>query len=111
MAQLANDREFVRREARKKARRDFAARKLRQNERPLIKDLRAAGANIDSVWDLVNSRRPYAHLIHVLLKHLPRKYDVKIREGIARALTVREARGVAVQPIIEELIRSDADTE
>jgi HEAT repeat protein len=58
-----------------------------------VKDLRAAGATVDSVWDLVNARkRKYPELIPVLLDHLGRDYPDRVREGVARALVVKEAR-------------------
>lgn len=62
-------------------------------EAPMVADLRAAGAQIkDSVWELVKVKEPYPQLIPVLMEHLDKPYRVNIREGIARALAVREAR-------------------
>ena len=70
-----------------------------------MEDLRAAGAEIESVWDLVNSRKRYPRLIQTLLSHLQRKYPQRIREGIARALAVPDARvgwGKLVQAFMGE---------
>jgi hypothetical protein len=61
-------------------------------ERSLVKDLRAAGANVSSVWDLVNLKASYPPLVPILFDHLAKPYPAKVREGIARALAVREAR-------------------
>jgi HEAT repeat protein len=61
-------------------------------EAPVVQALRSAGAEISSVWDLVNSRQPYPTLVPILLAHLDVLYPAKVREGIARALVVREAR-------------------
>jgi hypothetical protein len=58
----------------------------------LLRDLSAAGAQVRSVWDLVNTRRKYPTLVPVLLAHLDRDYPDRIREGIARALAVPAAR-------------------
>jgi DNA-binding GntR family transcriptional regulator len=44
------------------------------------------------VWDLVNTRTKYPKLVPILLAHLSKNYPERIREGIARALAVREAR-------------------
>jgi hypothetical protein len=79
--QQAQDREIERQEA-------ASARA----QAPLLRDLKAAGADLNTVWDLVNTRRKYPQLVPVLLKHLDRKYPEKIREGIARALAVPDAR-------------------
>jgi|HubBroStandDraft_5_1064220.scaffolds.fasta_scaffold109496_3 hypothetical protein len=61
-------------------------------EAPLVADLAATGLAVGSVWDLVNTAKPYPEAIPVLLKHLPRPYPDRIREGIARALAVSDAR-------------------
>jgi len=44
------------------------------------------------VWDLVNSDEPYPEALPILLAHLQRPYPGRVREGIARALAVRDAR-------------------
>src|SRR6185437_4141106 len=54
--------------------------------------LHAAGSQVSSVWDLVNTSNPYPELVPLLLDHLDRPYSDEVREGIARALAVREAR-------------------
>lgn len=65
-------------------------RKFRQKaEEPLVRDLGSVGCEVESVWDLVNTERPYARAIPILMEHLEREYPDKIREGIARALAVR----------------------
>jgi hypothetical protein len=65
---------------------------LRVNEKPLVEDLRRAGYQIESVYDLANSKLDYSTAIPILLAHLPRPYMPRIREGIARALAVPTAR-------------------
>lgn len=60
-------------------------------QQPLVDDLNAAGANVASVWDLVNTRDTYPHLVPVLIDHLPRDYPPGVRDGIARALAVPTA--------------------
>lgn len=81
--------------ARAKVRDDEVARKEReyaQAEAPLLQELRAAGAELSSVWDLVNSKKPYLHLLPILFAHLDRPYPDRVREGIVRALAVPESR-------------------
>lgn len=66
---------------------------LRQAEAPLVQALAEVGLDVKSVWDLVNrATRHYPEAVPLLLGHLQRPYPDAIREGIARALTVAEAR-------------------
>lgn len=61
-------------------------------EAPLVRELRAAGAQVSSVWDLVNTKRPYPQLLPTLFAHVDRPYPGRVREGIARSLAVPESR-------------------
>jgi hypothetical protein len=66
---------------------------LRRAEAPLVRALAAVGLDVNSVWDLVNrTTRRYPEAVPVLLDHLKQPYPDEIRGGIARALTVSEAR-------------------
>jgi len=56
----------------------------RAAEEPLVRDLRTAGYEVESVWDL-NSTAAYPEALPVLLEHLARPYPAVVREGIARA--------------------------
>jgi hypothetical protein len=60
-------------------------------EAPLVDELQAAGFQVQSAWDLVNTPGSYPKAVPILLSHLPRPYPPAVREGIARALAVREA--------------------
>jgi HEAT repeat protein len=59
---------------------------------PLVEALRTAGYELKSVWDLVSVKTPYPQALPILLDHLTRPYPGRIREGIARALAVPEAK-------------------
>lgn len=61
-------------------------------EAPLVDELREAGYDVSSAWDLVNTAVPYPSALPILLAHLERPYPDRVREGIARALAVRDAR-------------------
>ena len=74
------------------ANRQQAAEAYRRAEAPLVSELNHAGLKVASVWDLVNTKKSYAEAIPVLLNHLLRPYPDRVREGIARALAVPEAR-------------------
>jgi hypothetical protein len=63
-----------------------------QAEAPLVKELRAAKVSVNSVWDLVNSRDVYPRSLPILLNHLQRPYPEAIRDGIARALAIPDAK-------------------
>jgi hypothetical protein len=66
---------------------------LTRAEAPLVQALAEVGLEVESVWDLVNrATRHYPQAVPILLDHLQRPYPDAIREGIARALTVAEAR-------------------
>lgn len=91
MAELESDPEWVAardREAEERARR---VAMLREAQEPLVADLRAAGVELDSVWDLVNTSQPYPQALPILIDHLHRSYPDRVREGIARALAVPDA--------------------
>ena len=76
---------------------------LDADEKPLIVALAAAGRSVKSVWDLVNTAESYPEAIPVLAEHLSRPYNMRTREGIARALAVKEARGPVAYAVLAEL--------
>ena len=92
MAMLNSDPEFVAKRDRAEAERQALAAEWRRAETPLVEDLGAAGVAVDSVWDLVNTSVPYPNAFPVLIDHLQRPYPGRVREGIARALAVPEAK-------------------
>jgi hypothetical protein len=93
MAELEADPEWVRARDERERKRLEIEEALTRAELPILKDLKKVGAkDLESVWDLVNTKEPYPKLIPVLLAHLDREYPSKVREGIARALAVPEAR-------------------
>ena len=73
-----------------------------EDEKPLVDDLVNAGFSVASSWDLVNTKSSYKAAIPILIEHLSRPYHVKNREGMVRALAVKEAKGVACGAIIDE---------
>ena len=91
MAKLNADPEFVAKRAREEEERLKRAQEYRRAEAPLVEELRAAGYQVQSAWDLVNTPGSYPTAVPILLAHLPRPCPAAVREGIARALAVREA--------------------
>lgn len=64
------------------------------------------GIEVDSVYDLVNTSMSYAEAIQPLIGHLKDIQDVNIKDGIIRALTVKEAKGIANNPLFDEYDRT-----
>jgi len=75
----------------------------------LVLDLKQIGIKVKSPWDLVNTSIDYKEAIPVLIKHLPKPYHIKNKEGIIRALTVKEAKGIANKAIIKEYHKAPKD--
>lgn len=100
-------------------RREWAekAAAARADEQPLVAALTAAGwptsvsqcGEWRSVWDLVNTAEPYPHLIDVLLDHLRQPYLKRTREGIVRALAVREAKGTSIPRVLMDELKVEDD--
>ncbi|WP_185218131.1 hypothetical protein [Sphingobacterium mizutaii] len=77
----------------------------------LIDELADLGIKINSIWDLVNSKSKYPKAIPVLMKYLPLVNYVRNKEGIVRALTVPEAKGLVVQLLVKEYMQLPIDKE
>lgn len=93
MAELQADPEYVAERQQRDAELQRKAAAWREAEAPLVEELRAAGFEVESAWDLVNTATPYPAALPILLEHLGRPYPDRVREGIARALAVgRDAR-------------------
>ena len=107
MTRLQSDPEFIRKNEVHEAKKRAIESQLGVEEKTLVADLAKSGFQVTSVWDLVNTNSSYTAAIPVLMRHLGLSYHPKIHEGIARALTVREARGVAGRTILDELKRAN----
>lgn len=93
---------------------------LAAEEQQLVADIRAAGCDVDSVYDLVNNdphpvlpRRfigPYPIAYPVLIRHLELPYSRPIREGIIRALTVQDG-GAAVEEALLRAFQAESDPQ
>jgi hypothetical protein len=74
-------------------------------EAPLVEELRAAGVPVNSAWDLVNTPNTYPQSLQILLEHLQRQYPDAMRDGIARAMAVPEAK--FAWPLLVKLYRQE----
>jgi hypothetical protein len=92
MAQLEADPEFQRKKAEREAVLGERRRVLAGAEAPIVSDLRSAGVEVNSVWDLVNRSVPYPKALPVLMEHLKRGgYPDRVMESLGRALAVGPA--------------------
>jgi hypothetical protein len=77
------------------ARRDLIQKRMAEalaiEQRPLLADLRKFGLAVSDVWELVNTRENYDSVIPLLADHLTKNYSDKTKNGIARALAVKQA--------------------
>lgn len=95
MAELHANPQWMAAKAKREEELECRSAELRAAELPILEDLWKAGyADVKSVWDFVNSREPYTSAIPILVSHLSGQYPDPIREGIARALSVKAARKV-----------------
>lgn len=69
---------------------------LEKEDQRVAAELRAVGIKVDGVYDVVNSRHSYKEAIPVLVKLLPSIQEPRIKEGVVRALAVKEAVGEEV---------------
>ncbi len=92
MAKLKSDTDYKARVAERDRKIEERAAVERTEEEDLVSELREAGLDVGSVWNLVNTPAPYPTAIPILLEHLRRDYSDRTKEGIARALAVPEAR-------------------
>ena len=83
---------------------------LDKDEEDLVKEINQKGINIESVWDLVNNvKHPfldntftgkYNDVYSTLVDHLDKQHHPRIKEGIIRALTEKDARDIAKDKLL-----------
>jgi HEAT repeat protein len=73
----------------------------------VVRNLRDVGVDVTDVWELVNGSVAYPAAVPVLLAALQEAdpAEARLREGIVRALTIKQARPVAAPVIISEMRR------
>lgn len=71
------------------------------DEADLIADLRQVGFKIRSVYDFENMAKPYPRAYPVLVRHLSLPHDRPTREGIVKALAVKDAWPVVGQALLD----------
>lgn len=92
LARLSADKEYVsRRKEQERTFRDEQAAFV-SAEAPLVAELKAAGVDVGSAWDIVNRKESFPLALPVLRRYLGVAYPPKVREGIARAMSDSAAR-------------------
>jgi hypothetical protein len=115
-AELEGDAKWVAERDRRDRELEAFAEVLRADEALMVAEIRAAGYDVDSVWDLVNNvphpvleRRftgGYVDAYPILVRHLRLPHHPRIREGVIRALTVRDGG-----PLVEAALLSALQEE
>jgi hypothetical protein len=104
LAELEGDPEWVARRDKREAEMRAKEERYLKEEAPLREELHRLGYPVKWVWDFVNAKQnDYLGAIPTLIDHLQRPYSDEIREGIARSLAMKEARGVAGSAIVTVL--------
>jgi hypothetical protein len=104
-ARAAADPEFQRKRAERKARHAALWAEMEPEHAAIRRDLAAVGLKVSSIDEVINMSAPYPKAIPVLVQHLATARHPVLRDALARALTVREAEGIASGPILRELKR------
>ena len=83
---------------------------LVKENRQVCNALAKVGIVVDSIYDLVNTSAPYPEAIPVLLEWLPKINNPRIKEGVARALTLRDAGHEVAIALISEFKNYHVDS-
>jgi hypothetical protein len=111
MAALSRDPTFVTNKRRRDEEEHHRLTLLGEEEKPLITDLKGVGIVVETVWDLVNTNASYRAAIPTLTRHLALPYSLRIKEGIARALTIPYGGSSALNTAIEEFEKQNENSE
>jgi HEAT repeat protein len=75
----------------------------REEDQRVVAQLRQAGLNVSSVWDLVHTADDYTDAAPVLATMLSRTADYEVKEGIVRALSLKTFRAAAFEALVSAL--------
>lgn len=86
---------------------EIFSNELREETRYLLNEIKENGLEIDSIWDLVNTQQSYPEAIEPLRKHLSGNYHIRNKEGIIRALGVKESGMKEIIALLNEYGKFD----
>ncbi|MEC3876014.1 hypothetical protein [Chryseobacterium salviniae] len=87
--------------------REQYSKELHLETTELLKEIELNGLKVNELWDLVNTREPYPEAVDILTEHLKKPYHIKNKEGIVRALGVKEAGVKTLRTLLEEYPKFD----
>jgi len=90
---------------------DEEEKQARRDEQRVTAALLEAGVRVRSLWDLTKTPHTDRAAVTVLVQLLPEDLHWRVKEGIVRALTTKEARGIAAKPLIQEFLRANIKDE
>jgi hypothetical protein len=112
---LAADPEHRELMARKRSDQAAFVAEFADEERAISREAKALGYTIKSVWDFVNNTPhpflerlfvgPYERAYPMLVRHLQLPHHPRVREGIIRALAVRDGGEAVWQPLYLEFTK------
>ncbi|AZA82431.1 hypothetical protein C1637_08460 [Chryseobacterium lactis] len=82
-------------------------KELNLETQALLQEIELKGIKVNNIWDLVNTRSPYPEVIDVLTGYLTKDYHNKNKEGIIRALGVKEAEVSVAQRLLGAYFDTD----
>jgi hypothetical protein len=72
------------------------------DEADLVAELQSLGFSVNSVYDFVSTSAGYAAAYPILVRHLRILHHPRIREGITRALTVKDGGPTVIAALFAE---------
>lgn len=108
IAKLEADPEFRRKKGEREAQMAVIFERRKKDEAGLVAELRAAGYEVDSVYDFVNTEAEYPDAVPILIRHLDLPHESVIRGGIVRALTIKYG-GAIVEEALLRHFQSEED--
>ncbi|MCK4797178.1 MAG: hypothetical protein KAT05_07335 [Spirochaetes bacterium] len=109
MAHLQNNNKYQEMKNKKEKQFSDFEEELNKDEKPIIQALKNVGLDVNSIWDLVNTTKPYPEAIPVLIKHLTKPYHLRTKAGIARSLAVKDAKNTAWSILLSEYDKATSD--
>ena len=85
------------------------SKELQEETNYLLEEIKNNGLIINNIYDLVNTNKSYSEAIEPLRKHLSAKYHIKNKEGIIRALGVKESGMKEIKALIDEYDKFQTD--
>lgn len=90
--------------------REQMSKELHLETENLLNEIERNGLKVNKLWDLVNTNDSYPEAIDILTEHLVRPYHHRNKEGIIRALGVKEAGLKTFRALLEQYPKAENDS-